>query len=257
MPKELTLRLYFLERFLARLSNSPYRDRLVLKGGLNLYSRYQSSARPTRDIDLMGRGLPGSVEAVERAVREIAQVDAGDGVELDLQSLKARAILEEARYPGVRVNLNARFFEAHETLQLDFSFGGVITPEPVTLPFPTLLDEPGFALLGYPLETIVAEKTAAMVELGGGNTRLKDFYDLYWIAQQEQLDPASLQKAIRRTFTQRGTPLPGSLATLQGLLTPQAQEAWELFIRRTRLGAEPDFAKVLQAILGLVGESLE
>lgn len=184
LPANLMLLFYFQERFLARVSQSHYRYQLVLKGGLNLYGRYGSTARPTRDIDMAGQHFPTTVEAVSAAIKDIAEQDLADGVLFDGKTLQAKEIIESANYKGIRVTLRAQFEDAFESLQLDLSFGNAITPGPVELRFPSLLSDESHLLLAYPLETIIAEKLAATIELGEANTRMKDFYDLYLSTRQ-------------------------------------------------------------------------
>jgi predicted nucleotidyltransferase component of viral defense system len=192
LPPDAMLLLYMHEGFLARLAISPYRDNLILKGGLNLYSRYQTKARPTRDIDFAARAIANTPSTVEKVIRNIASQGLPDGLRFDVSSLKTQPILETATYTGVGVSLLAYFEDAFETLQIDVSFGNVITSAPVTLSFPSLLGQETHGILGYPLETIIAEKVAAAVEIGIATTRLKDFYDLYYLLSNETLQTKTL-----------------------------------------------------------------
>ena len=256
LPANLMLLFYFQERFLARVAASRYRDHFVLKGGLNLYGRYGNEARPTRDVDLAGQKLSNTIEAVSTAIRDIAEQDLEDGVSFDAADLKAKEIIEAANYKGIRVELLARFENASETLQLDVSFGNAITPAPVELSFPSLLGDEPHSLLAYPLETIVAEKLAAIIEIGEGNTRLKDFYDLYWILEHEVINQASLSRALERTFKTRGTP-DDRREALELMDRPRTQEAWTAFLRNSPVEAPALFSKVLESILNKVGDLLE
>jgi predicted nucleotidyltransferase component of viral defense system len=256
LPANLMLLFYFQERFLARVAGSSYRDSLILKGGLNLYGRYGSAARPTRDVDLAGRNLSNTPEAVSEAIKVIAALELNDGVVFDTANLEAREIIESATYTGIRVELVARFEDAFETLQLDLSFGNAITPGPVELPFPSLLGDVPHSLLGYPLETIIAEKLAASIELGEGNTRLKDFYDLYWILGHETLNETSLRQALGRTFQSRGTP-GDRRQRLANLNRPETQTSWTKFLRENPVTAPASFAEVLNAILARLEPLLE
>ena len=256
LPANLMLLFYFQERFLARVSESTYRDQFILKGGLNLYSRYGNEARPTRDIDLAGLNLPNTLEAVRQVIKAIAKLNLDDGVRFDTSDVSAEEIIEAANYKGIRVELLARFEDAFEKLQLDVSFGNAITPAPVELRFPSFLGDKPHSLLAYPLETIVAEKLAAAVEIGEGNTRLKDFYDLYWILEHETIGDASLAKALERTFTTRGTPGDRRQA-LTHLDSTRAQAAWTAFLTGSPVAAPARFSEVLERILVKVGDLLE
>jgi predicted nucleotidyltransferase component of viral defense system len=149
------------------------------------------------------------------------------------------------------VELVARYGTAFEKLTFDLSFGNVITPGPVRLEFPSLLGQ-SYPLLAYPLETIVAEKSAAIVEIGLTNTRLKDFYDLYYIAQHESLQADVLRQACKRTFAARGTP-PERLELFETLGSDaRLATAWQNFLNRTGLSAPNYFAEVITEIQKLL-----
>ena len=256
LPANLMLLFYFQERFLARVAVSPYRDRFILKGGLNLYGRYGNAARPTRDVDLAGQNLSNTLEAVSAAVKEVASLELDDGVVFNTGNLQGGEIIESATYTGIRIELIARFEDAFETLQLDLSFGNAITPGPVELRFPSLLGDTPHSLLGYPLETIIAEKLAASIEIGEGNTRLKDFYDLYWILTHETLNKGSLKQALERTFRNRGTPS-DKRQRLADLNRPETQLTWNKFLQDNPVLAPASFAEVLNTILRKLEPLLE
>jgi predicted nucleotidyltransferase component of viral defense system len=251
------LLLYAQEGFLARLGQSPHAEHFVLKGGLSMYGRYQAEARPTRDIDLAGRGMPGTVEAVSTAITEIAEIELDDGLSFEAETLQAREISEDAIYGGIRVELWVRLGRSRERLQLDISFGNVITPGPVELFFPSLLGPAPHPVLGYPLESVVAEKLAAVTELGLDNTRMKDFYDVYWILSRETLEDGTLLTALRRTFTARGTDLEQLVPSLSALENPETERRWAQFRRNVRVEAPEQVAEVLQAILSRIRKVLE
>lgn len=246
------LLLYIQECFLARLSHSQYVDRLILKGGLSMYARYQAGARPTRDIDLAGLGIPNTPEAVSKAIGEISRIEVTDGLVFDTESLQAREILEDSTHTGIRVESWVTLGKSRERLQLDVSFGNRITPGPVTLSFPSLLGQASYPILGYPLESVLAEKLAAATELGLGNTRMKDFFDLHWILSHETLENRSLQVALTRTFNARGIEIEQLVPTLTALNNPHTQLRWEQFRRNTRVDAPEQMATVLQTILARI-----
>lgn len=256
LPPQTMLLLYAQEGFLARLAASPYAERFVLKGGLSMYGRYGAEARPTRDIDLAGRGMPNTVEAVRGAISEIARLDLADGLSFDGEGLEVEEIIEDAVYTGIRVGLAVTLGKSRERLQLDVSFGNAITPAPVELAFPSLLGGEPHRVLGYPLETVVAEKLAAAVELGPTNTRMKDFYDVFWILGHEPPSTGSLRRAMGRTFAARGTDLARLLPTLEALDNPDTQRRWAQFLRNNPVEAPAEVGEVLRRIAERVREVL-
>ena len=257
LPADAMLLLYFIEGFLARLAASKHHDHFVLKGGLNLYSRYQAAARPTRDIDLIGRQLATDPESIKTVVREVALIELPDGIEFETESLKASSIIEGTATPGVRVELNARFGRAIERISLDVSFGTALQPAPVLLAFPSLLGEP-HAVLGVALETIIAEKFAAAIEIGLQTTRYKDFFDLHKIVSSETLHAKTLRESLERTFAVRGTPLEGSAAKFEALVNnPLGAQAWTRFLTRNRLPSPGEYEQVMRWIQAMLEPLLE
>ena len=121
------LLLYMQERFLARLAASTYRERFVLKGGVFLYLRYQSQARPTVDLDLLGRALSPDLDLIATIMCDIADTALEDGVRFDPNSVRTARIREEAIYEGVRVKLTAYLESARVPLQIDVGFGDALT----------------------------------------------------------------------------------------------------------------------------------
>lgn len=192
------------ERLLARLQSGKYRNRFLLKGGLMFSCKSTASSRPTDDIDLhddSGLGL----QNIARAVHESAGMSLGDGIEYDLSSFKATPI-REAGSPGIRVVMNAAIGRSIVHVKLDMCTGDPITPAPVTRMLPSSLpkDFEPVAFQSYPWETALAEKIHAVTKFGLDSTRMKDWYDIAAIGQQEEIDGLTLCAAIRRTFDWRG-----------------------------------------------------
>ena len=134
------------------------------------------------------------------------------------------------------MELFARITAARIRLQIDVGFGDAVTPSPVRVGLPVLLDFPGPQLLVYPRETVVAEKLDAIVQLGMANSRMKDFYDLFVLASMFEFDGTLLVRAIRSTFERRKTQLPAELPT--GLTRafaadPNKAIQWMAFVRKS------------------------
>jgi predicted nucleotidyltransferase component of viral defense system len=234
-PFQELLQHYTLERFLYRLGQSSYADNFVLKGALMFRVWEGPLSRPTRDIDLLGR-LNSSVENLMQAVRTICEqgVAENDGLVFHRDSVEGEAIVEAARYSGVRVRLFATLGRARIPLHVDVGFGDVIVPGPVSIHLPTLLDFPPPHLQGYSRESAIAEKLQAMVYLGEINSRMKDFYDIWLLASRFTFDGATLATAIRATFEHRSTILPAAPLGLSDEFVAQKdkQTQWHAFVRR-------------------------
>jgi hypothetical protein len=217
----------------------------------------QHGFRQSRDVDLLGRGLPA--EDVERCIREVLAVEVeADGITFLPDTIRVGEIREETEYGGTRVTFEATLARARIPVQIDIAFGDPVVPAPSLEPFPTMLaDSPAPRVLTYPRETVVAEKYEAIVRLGETNTRLKDFFDL-WILQGEFEFTGAVADAIRETFSARGTaipeeaPFPLSATFVEGV----GAERWRAFLARTDLEAPP-FAEVMELLTRFLAEPAE
>ncbi len=215
----LVLTRYALERLLYRLSLSEHRDRLILKGAMLFHAWAESPHRPTRDLDLLGFGEPSRDRCLEM-IRDICTIpDPGDGLTLAVDSLKAEAIKEDDVYHGVRIRLSANLAQARIPIQIDIGFGDFISPAPQEIDYPTLLEMPIPRIRAYSMESVIAEKIEAMLSLGLLNSRMKDFYDVWFLARTFTFEGASLRAAIVGTFARRqATWSPESLSDLLAAL---------------------------------------
>jgi predicted nucleotidyltransferase component of viral defense system len=206
-PFQELLQYYAMERFLYRLSKTPHRARLVLKGALMLHVWDAPLARATKDLDFLGR-LDNSLENLERVVREVCAADVEpDGMVFDSATVKTTRIKEDADYEGVRARFVGLLGKARVAMQVDVGFGDVVTPGAETITYPAMLAFPAPELSGYPRETVVAEKFHAMVYLRTLNSRMKDFYDVWLLASQYAFDGELVAKAVAATFANRETPI--------------------------------------------------
>lgn len=251
---QILLTRYALERLLYRLSLSPHRDRFILKGAMLFVTWVADPFRPTRDLDFLGYG-ENSPEAIGEVFREICRQSVDDdGVVFDIVAITAVPIREDVEYGGIRVRTSATIAGARVPIQVDIGFGDAITPGPVEIEYPSLLDAPAPRLRAYPVTTVVAEKFQALVVLGIANSRLKDFYDLWLIAQTFEFDQASLAEAVRQTFARRDTMLPTEKPIgLSDAYVEAWGRQWRAFLGRERMASAPtDLAVVVSDLAGFL-----
>jgi len=240
-PFQEVLQYYAMERFLYRLSVSPHSSNFVLKGALMLHVWDAPLARATKDVDFLGR-MNNSLENVERVIRDVCTIDVEpDAMDFDPAGVKCERIKEDADYEGVRVRFIGKLGSARASMQLDIGFGDVVTPAPQTISYPALLEFPAAKLSGYPRETVVAEKFQAMVYLSTTNSRMKDFYDAWLLANSFAFDGALLARAVGATFANRGTTLEENPIALTSEFTDQSatKAQWAAFRKRTGIETVP------------------
>jgi hypothetical protein len=237
-PFDELVQYYAMERFLYRLSRSTHADRFVLKGALMLQLWGGPHARATRDIDLLARSTATVGELVQ-VVRDCIVADvAPDGLRFDHDSVTGEEIRLAARYRGVRLRCRAHLGNARVALQVDVGFGDVVTPDVLDIEYPTLLEFAAPRLLGYTPDTAVAEKLEAMVTLDMANTRMKDFLDIWILAERRAFSGIVLAQAIEATFRRRRTPLPETTpvalsSAFHSAATKQSQ--WQGYLRKNRV----------------------
>jgi hypothetical protein len=253
---QMVLARYCGERFLYRLGMSELRERFVLKGAMLLRLWSGQPYRATRDLDLLRRG-GGSFEAVREDMQTIcAAAVEPDWVSFDADAIRVEAIRAEDEYAGVRALLTARCGTARLQLQIDIGMADSVWPAPRPCAYPTLLDFPPPEVLAYPREAVVAEKLEALVVLGDRNSRIKDFFDLHYLASGFEFDRATLAEAVRRTFNRRRTPVAAEAPiglTSEYWRNPSRPAQVRAFARRAGLKVSEkigdDFVRLLSAFL--------
>lgn len=202
---QLLMRNYMMERFLERISLSPYRDHFILKGGLLVAALVGLEARSTMDLDATIKGVNVSVEDVENIVAAIISVPVDDGVTFRVNRISQ--IMDEAEYPGVRVGMEAHFDGVRTHLKLDISTGDVITPKEIRYNFKLMLEDRSIEVWAYNLETVLAEKLETVIHRGVTNTRMRDFYDIHILQSiyRKSISPDVLSNALKATAQKRGS----------------------------------------------------
>lgn len=248
---------YGVERFLYRIALSPYAERFVLKGAMLLEVWLDEAARPTRDLDLLGFG-DLSAETLQQMFAAICdQLVEPDGVRFLADSVSVRAIREQDEYGGQRVTLRGDLGTARLYVQVDIGIGDALTPPAEWIDYPVLLDLPRPHLRAYRPETAIAEKLHAMVSLDINNSRMKDFFDLYRLAESRQFDGEMLTASVCDTFARRSTAIPAGqpiALTAAFALHPGKQAQWMAFLKRGSLRSAPESLEtVIEAIATFLG----
>jgi predicted nucleotidyltransferase component of viral defense system len=235
IPLQQLLNLFCQEEFIRRLSRSSYKENLILKGGFLLYSISGFTARPTVDVDYLLKNYSNDMGSIEKLVREIISLpNKNDFIEFDIRGLEV--ISETKEYHGIRVNLIGIIGRTRTPFGIDFGVGDIIVPSPVERTLPVLL--PGFEkpeVLTYSFESTVAEKLDAIISLMEATGRMKDFYDIYYLATTFDFEGRKLQEAIYETLSNRGTPYEkDSVAVIARLVEDgKIQNRWDNFCRKT------------------------
>lgn len=243
---------YFQERLLYRMSQTRYRNNFYLKGGALMYAYERFAARPTLDIDFLGNNISNEGTSIIAAFKEISSVPfEEDGVIFDVEHITAQNITEFKDYHGIRLSIPVKMDSIAQVLTMDIGFGDVVTPSPVNLDFPILLEHlPCANILAYSLETVIAEKMHAIIDLADQSSRMKDYYDLHRILKEEKYDPEVLQEAIIRTFENRHTPYDENTMFFRKDfgINQQMEARWKAFMRKITKATDLSFSEVVAFI---------
>ena len=246
---QLCLQLFCQEEFLRRLEKSKYADNLILKGGLFIYSVTNFDSRVTVDVDFLLRKVPNTPEELKPVLEEIIGTSTGnDFISFEIKEIAPIAVAK--KYAGIGVSLVARIKNTRTPFSIDFGVGDVIVPKHEKRKIPTQLDDfPSPTVNTYSLETTIAEKIDAILSLMEFSSRMKDYYDIYYLANRFDFDGATLTKALKKTFKNRGHAFTvGQFEQVIEFVNDEAmQKKWNAFCRKIDTDTE-EYEIVLRKI---------
>lgn len=246
---QLCLQLFCQEEFLRRLEKSKYVDNLVLKGGLFIYAITDFDSRVTMDVDFLLWKVPNTPEQLKTVLEEIITVPAGnDFVTYEIKGIAPIAVTK--KYAGIGASLVARIKNIRTPLNIDFSVGDMIVPKQEKRKIPTQLEDFTAPMINtYSLETTVAEKIDAILNLMEFSSRMKDYYDIYYLANKFDFDGALLAEAMKKTFANRNHSF--TVEQFEQVMAFNGDEAmrkkWKAFCRKTDIKTD-DYSTVLKTI---------
>lgn len=246
---QLCMQLFCQEEFLRRLSNSEYSENFILKGGLFLYTLTGFDSRVTVDIDFLLKQLPNTPEKLSEIIKKIINTKTeNDFITFELKNVIPISVNKE--YPGIHADIIARIKNTRTPLGIDFGVGDIVIPGTFKRKIQTQLAEFDSPIINtYSLETTVAEKLDAILNLMEFSSRMKDYYDIYYLADKFDFDGASLTEAMRKTFENRN-----HIFTIEQFeqiceFSSDAEmlKKWEAFVKKINAQTD-DFETVLKMI---------
>ena len=197
------IRVFFMERFLERISISKYKEQFILKGGMLVASILGVNLRATMDIDTTVKALPLNGRDIEKIILEICGIPLNDNITFRI--IKIENIMDEFEYPGVRIHMEGLLDKLRQPVKIDISTDDVITPGTVEYKYPLMFEEQAISLTTYNIETLLAEKSQTIISRGLANTRMRDFYDIYEIVKQKDFSQELYKEAFIATCRKRET----------------------------------------------------
>ena len=246
---QLCLQLFCQEEFLRRLEKSESAENLVLKGGLFIYSLTDCDSRVTVDVDFLLRQIPNTPEQLKAVLEEIIDTPTGnDFITFEIKDVAPIAVAK--KYAGIGASVVARIKNTRTPFSIDFGVGDVIVPKQEKRKIPTQLDDFASPTVNtYSLETTIAEKLDAILDLMEFSSRMKDYYDIYYLANKFDFDGVTLTKALKKTFENRGHAF--TMEQFEQVMAfaenDAMQKKWKAFCRKIDTKTD-DFNTVLKTI---------
>lgn len=246
---QLCLQLFCQEEFLRRLEKSKYVDNFILKGGLFIYSLTEFDSRVTVDVDFLLKRIPNTPEQLRKIVEEIINVDTGnDFVTFEIRDVSPIAVAK--KYAGIGVTMQAKIKNTRTPFGIDFGVGDVIVPKQEKRKIPTQLADFEMPVINtYSIETTIAEKIDAILSLMEFSSRMKDYYDIYYLANKFDFGGAVLSDAFRKTFTNREHVF--TLEQFEQIMTFDSddgmQKKWKAFTKKIDVKMDK-FSVILETI---------
>lgn len=246
---QLCLQLFCQEEFLRRLEKSKYAENFVLKGGLFIYSLTEFDSRVTVDVDFLLRQMPNTPEQLRAVLEEIITAPTeNEFVTFEITDVAPIAVTK--KYAGIGASLVAHIKNTRTPFSIDFGVGDVIVPKQEKRKIPTQLDDFTSPTVNtYSLETTIAEKLDAILDLMEFSSRMKDYYDIYYLANKFDFDGKVLTEALKKTFENRGHAF--TIEQFEQVMAfaenDAMQKKWKAFCRKIDTKTD-DFNTVLKTI---------
>ena len=246
------LRLYLYDRFIERLAVSKYRDNFILKGGFYLSTLFGLESRFTKDIDTAIKDANFTKENVEKMIKSIIAIDINDGALISF--IEIGNIREDDQYGGFRAILNVKVDTIRENFQIDIATGDPITPKPIVYKYCPILGDSYVDVWSYNIETVIAEKLETILRRAEANSRIRDYYDLYFIYTKgwNDIKIDDLRKAIYKTFEKRN--YHGNIEETVAILKDSEiiKNRWNLYKKKYEYANDIDYEEIMKCIEKIV-----
>lgn len=249
------LQRFMFERVLERISLSKYQNNFILKGGLLLSVMFGIDNRTTKDMDATICGIDVSKEKMVKVINEILAIDLGDGVVFDV--INITDIREEDEYGGNKYHIVGRKDNLKVNLEIDISTGDKVTPRELKFKYPLIFGDKTILINSYNIETILAEKIETILRRGKFNSRMKDFYDVYYFLAnlRDEINLEVLKKAIDNTFTKRETVdyLNDYEVIINTIVNDdRIKKMWEIYRKKHKYANDIEIDKILEMLLDFI-----
>lgn len=214
-----------------------------------IYSLTEFDSRVTVDVDFLLRKMPNTPEQLRAIIEEIIAVETGNNfVSFEIKDVAPIAVAK--KYAGIGASVIARIKNTKTPFSIDFGVGDIIVPKQEKRKIPTQLSDFSAPIVNtYSIETTIAEKIDAILSLMEFSSRMKDYYDIYYIANKFDFDGNVLSQALEKTFANREHNF--SIDQFEQVMEfdddAAMQKKWKAFVRKIDTKTD-DYSTVLKTI---------
>ena len=251
---------FMFERILERISLSKYNDNFILKGGLLLSAMLGIESRSTRDMDISIKGIDVSDEKMIQILNEILSLDINDGVKFNIVNITD--IRKDDKYGGNKYHLEGKLENLKVKLEIDISTGDKITPKQLKYEYTSLFENKKILIDTYNIETILAEKIEIVLTRGIYNSRMKDYYDIYFFLTElkNEIDEDIMKKALKNTVIQRNSldSLKDYKIILSNLIEQERiHKNWNSYKNKTKYAKDIEFDNIIKILLNFLDKNVK
>ena len=251
------LQRYMFERVLERISVSRYQDNFILKGGLLLSAMFGIGNRMTKDMDATITGIDVSKNKMLKVLNEILSINLKDGVKFDVVDITD--IREDDEYGGNKYHIVGKLQSLKVNLEIDISTGDKVTPRELKYKYPLIFEDRTIMISSYNIETILAEKIETVLRRGVFNSRMKDFYDIYYFLTKlrKDIDINILKEAVDNTFTKRNSfeYLNDYEQIINSIIgNERIEKLWNIYSNKYKYANGIDITEILNLLKDIINE---
>ena len=251
------LQRYMFERVLERISVSRYQDNFILKGGLLLSAMFGIGNRMTKDMDATITGIDVSKNKMLKVLNEILSINLKDGVKFDVVDITD--IREDDEYGGNKYHIVGKLQSLKVNLEIDISTGDKVTPRELKYKYPLIFEDRTIIISSYNIETILAEKIETVLRRGVFNSRMKDFYDIYYFLTKlrKDIDINILKEAVDNTFTKRNSfeYLNDYEQIINSIIgNERIEKLWNIYSNKYKYANGIDITEILNLLKDIINE---
>lgn len=247
---------FMFERILERISVSKYNENFILKGGLLLSAMLGINSRSTRDMDISIKGIDVSQDKMLKILNEILSIDINDKVKFEVVNITD--IRADDEYSGNKYHLVGKLENLKVALEIDISTGDEITPKELNFEYTSIFDNKKIYIGTYNIETILSEKLETILRRGKYNTRMKDYYDVYFFLTKlkNEINLEIFKQALNNTLRKREAfdYYNDYKQILNGLTNDERiNNYWNTYKKKTKYAQNIEFNEIIKTLEEFLG----